>query len=319
MVLAAAVVVTLMPFATRRLTQLGVVDVPAARSSHAWPTPRGAGLVTGPALGIALVLGWDPITVGLSAVALAATLLGSLEDLRGIGVGPRIAGQVAIGGLFLAFSWWTGTPLTIPGTVVMLVFIVGYTNAFNFMDGINGISASTTAVIGVAYVAVAQLRGVPDLRVVGAVLAVTALCFLPFNFPTARIFLGDSGSYSFGAVIACTAVAGWRAGIPLDAMLSPLAIYLGDTGTVVAKRLIKGESVTAPHRSHAYQRVARLRSSHAQSVAVVLICTVTTAGMGLAALDAGVGARIALDCAIAAVVALYLQLPKFLAGARHLG
>jgi UDP-GlcNAc:undecaprenyl-phosphate/decaprenyl-phosphate GlcNAc-1-phosphate transferase len=312
-VVAGVMVLALLPPGIKTLARFRILDRPGSRSLHSSPTPRGAGLVTGAALGIALLLGWDPITVSLSAVAFAATMLGGLEDLKGVGITPRIAGQLAIAGLFLGLTWKVGTPLAGPATAIAIVFIVGYTNAFNFMDGINGISAITAAVSGAAYVAEAQVRGIPDLRLAGTVLAVTALCFLPFNFPAARIFLGDSGSYSFGAVIACTAVAGWRAGVPPDVILAPLALYLADTGTVLAKRLFKHESLMAPHRSHAFQRLAELRKSHAQSTVVVLICTATTAGLGLLTLNAGMGTRVVLDTAIVVVIAWYLALPMLIA------
>jgi UDP-GlcNAc:undecaprenyl-phosphate/decaprenyl-phosphate GlcNAc-1-phosphate transferase len=313
---AAVGVVALTPLAIRSLTRHGVMDRPSARSSHSQATVRGAGLVTGPILAAALVLGWDRLTISLALIALLATMLGALEDVRGISVGARLAGQLVIGAVFLVGSWGVGSALAWPAAVVALLFVVGYTNAFNFMDGINGISVAGAVAAGLAYIALAQVSDAPDLGLPGAALAATAVCFLPFNFPSARIFLGDSGSYSFGAVIACAAVAGWRAGVRADAIVAPLVIYLADTGTVVARRLWRREPVAAPHRTHAYQRLVQLGASHAQSTAVVLACTIVTSVLGLATARAGMAARAALDIAIIAVAVLYLALPTLVAHGR---
>jgi UDP-GlcNAc:undecaprenyl-phosphate GlcNAc-1-phosphate transferase len=306
---AAVGVLTLTPLAARVLKQKGVLDVPNARSSHSRPTPRGAGLATGVVLTVALALGRDGATFSIAAVALLATVLGGFEDLHGAGVAVRLAAQIAIATAFLAVTSATGTPLPWAGAVGALIFIVGYTNAFNFMDGVNGISSVSAATAGLTFVALAALTNVPDLQLAGAVIAASAACFLPFNFPHARVFLGDSGSYSFGAAIACTAVIGWHSGIRADAVLAPLAMYLVDSGSVIILRLVRRQHLATPHRQHAYQRLVRLGASHVQVATVVFVGSAATGALGLAVVRAEVPERVALDLGIAAIASFYLMLP----------
>jgi UDP-N-acetylmuramyl pentapeptide phosphotransferase/UDP-N-acetylglucosamine-1-phosphate transferase len=151
------------------------------------------------------------------------------------------------------------------------------------------------------------------MAVIGVVLVVVAVCFLPFNFPTARVFLGDSGSYGFGAVIACAAVGAWRLGIPADALLAPLAIYLADTATVILARVARREPLITAHREHAFQRLLQLGFSHAQSTGVVFLGSAATAVLGLATLNSKTPERLTFDGLIVGVVVLYLSLPTVVA------
>jgi UDP-N-acetylmuramyl pentapeptide phosphotransferase/UDP-N-acetylglucosamine-1-phosphate transferase len=266
---------------------------------------------------LALALGGDRATLSLAAVALLATVLGGFEDLHGSSVVLRLMAQIVIGAGFVAVTCVAGAAVPWPAAAAALVFIVGYTNAFNFMDGINGISAVSAAVAGLTFVVLGTVTGTPALPLVGAVIVVSAVCFLPFNFPHAQVFLGDSGSYSFGAVIACTAVIGWHSGIRADALLAPLAIYLADSGTVILVRLVRREPLASPHRQHVYQRLVRLGASHAQTTVVVFAASAATAALGLVSVRAGTMERAALDIGIAAVAAIYLMLPMLLTGRRN--
>jgi len=310
----AAVVLALTQPAIVVLRRRGILDRPEARSSHSIATPRGAGLITGLSLAIGLTIGFDRFRLSLAAVALLATALGALEDLHGIGVFPRLVAQVAIGAIFLACTWGLGAVPTWPVAIALILFIAGYTNAFNFMDGVNGVSAAAVTVAGGSFIAIGGLHSLPDLILVGVVLTVVAICFLPFNFPRARVFLGDSGSYSFGAVIACAAVAEWRWGIPADAVLAPLAIYLADTATVIVRRAARRQRLTAAHRDHAFQRLLQFGFSHAQSTGIVFLSSLATAVLGLAAASSATPARVALDGLIVGIVALYLSVPAMVAG-----
>src|ERR1700674_5336476 len=291
----AAVVLVLTPPAIKALQSRGILDRPGARSSHSTPTPRGAGLITGLSLAVALTIGFDRFRLSLAAVALLGTALGSLEDFHGIGVVPRLVAQIAIGAIFLALTWGLGAAPAWPLAIALIVFIAGYTNAFNFMDGVNGISAATVAVTGGTFIAIGGLQSLANLVVIGVVLVVVAVCFLPFNFPRARVFLGDSGSYSFGAVIACAAVGAWRSGIPADALLAPLAIYLADTATVMLARTARRKPLVAAHSEHAFQRLVQLGFSHAQSTGVVFLGSSATAILGIAALSSKTPQRLTFD------------------------
>jgi UDP-N-acetylmuramyl pentapeptide phosphotransferase/UDP-N-acetylglucosamine-1-phosphate transferase len=200
-----------------------------------------------------------------------------------------------------------------PVAIALIFFIAGYTNAFNFMDGINGVSSAAVVVAGGTFIALGAFHAMANLVVIGVVCVVVAVCFLPFNFPRARVFLGDSGSYSFGAVIACAAVGAWDSSIPADALLAPLAIYLADTGTVILGRAARRERLIAAHREHAFQRLVQLGFSHAASTSVVFVGSSSTAILGFAAASSGTAKRLTLDGLIVGVVLLYLSLPTVVA------
>jgi len=304
----AAVVIVLLPVATRALSVRGVLDVPNERSSHARTTVRGGGLVTGAAIAIALVIGASPVSVAIAACVAAAAIVGGVEDFRGVSVLLRLVTQLAIGvGFLLATSHAAPVPLL--ALPVVLAFVVSYTNAFNFMDGINGVSAVTAAICGATFLAFAHRLGADDLALVGGAIAASAVAFLPFNFPSARVFLGDSGSYSFGMAIACASVLAWRAGIRLDAVLAPLAVYLADTSAAIVRRATRRERVSTPHREHVYQRLVQLGASHTQSTLIVGGFTLCTAALGIA--NHGQQAeRFLIDVIVGAVVVLYLGLPR---------
>jgi UDP-N-acetylmuramyl pentapeptide phosphotransferase/UDP-N-acetylglucosamine-1-phosphate transferase len=307
--ISAALVLGFMPPAITALQRGGIIDRPGARSSHSIPVPRGAGLITGLSLAVALAIGFDRFRLSLAAVALLATALGGLEDLHGIGVAPRLVAQVTIGAIFLASTWGLGAGLAWPLAIALVIFIAGYTNAFNFMDGVNGISGAAVVVAGGSFIALGAFHSMANLVVIGVVLVAVAVCFLPFNFPRARVFLGDSGSYSFGFVIACAAVGAWRSGIPADALLAPLAIYLVDAATVILRRAARREPLAAAHREHVYQRLVQLGASHGQSTAVVFLGSSATAILGLAAASSETPERLAFEALIVGVLALYLSLP----------
>lgn len=310
---AAAVVLAFTPPAIKALQRRGILDRPEARSSHSTPTPRGAGFITGLSLAVALAIGFDRFRLSLAAVAILATALGGLEDLYGVRVAPRLAAQVAIGAVFLVSTWGLGAAPSLLAAIALIFFITGYTNAFNFMDGVNGISAATVLVAGGTFMAIGGLRSLANMVVIGVVLVVVAGCFLRFNFPNARVFLGDSGSYSFGAVIACAAVGAWRLGIPADTLLAPLAIYLADTATVILARAARRKPLIAAHREHAFQRLVQLGFSHAQSTGVVFLGSSAAAVFGLAALGSKTPQRLTFDGLIVGVLVLYLSLPTVVA------
>ena len=131
-------------------------------------------------------------------------------------------------------------PGGLAGAGMVVVFIVGYVNAFNFMDGINGISAAQTIVAGVFWWALGSGEQLDGLSTGSAIVVGATLAFVPFNFPKARVFLGDVGSYFLGAWLAVLAVMALRADVTPEAVLAPLGIYLADTGATIARRVRRG-------------------------------------------------------------------------------
>jgi UDP-N-acetylmuramyl pentapeptide phosphotransferase/UDP-N-acetylglucosamine-1-phosphate transferase len=185
------------------------------------------------------------------------------------------------------------------------------------MDGIDGISVAQAVGGGVTWVVVGRLAGVPLLASGGAVVAGAALGFAPFNLPRARMFLGDVGSYFFGACLAALALAGLRAGVAPEAILAPLALYVADTGTTLARRVRRGERWYLPHRDHTYQRLTDIGWSHPAVALGVGMGVVACGALGAVSLAGSLAARLLADVAIIAIVGGYLLSPRWLARTRH--
>jgi UDP-N-acetylmuramyl pentapeptide phosphotransferase/UDP-N-acetylglucosamine-1-phosphate transferase len=212
--------------------------------------------------------------------ALALGLVGFIDDRKGLAAVLRLLAQAAVGAVVGAQAAGVGGALLGAG-------IFGFTvNVVNFMDGINGMSALSLAVWGVAALAIGTTSHHAALTFVGALVAGGSLGFLPWNMPHAKIFLGDVGSYVLGALVAGGLVLGWRDDTNLPILLAPLAISVSDTLFTLLWRLRRGEPVLEAHRSHVYQRlVAEHRLSHTAVAGIaasgsalitlmwVLICT----------------------------------------------
>lgn len=307
--------IVLVPLSIPLLRRINVVDVPSVRSSHARPTLRGGGLA--PAFVVLVAVGLTP---GLHGHARASVLMGGglfallglADDLRDVHPLPRFLGQLAAAAL--AIPWLLGNVQLPPATigllaVLALFWIVSYVNSFNFMDGINGISAAQAVAAGGAFGIVGIWTGAYTVAVLGGATATAALGFLPFNFPRARVFLGDVGSYFFGALLALLVLLALRAGFPLEAAFAPLVLYLADTGTTLLRRMFKGEPWHQPHRDHVYQRLVKLGWSHTQVTGVIFLAILFCGALG-ALTVAAPGARQIAVPAIAAIVGIYLLLPR---------
>lgn len=258
-----------------------LIDHPGERRSHEDPTPRGGGVaIVVAVLVAACVLGWrqpqhivllGAFTLGLALVA----AIGLIDDHRPLSPWLRLGVQsVAAGILALGVAGtWGEWPLALIAFAATMVL----TNVWNFMDGINGIAASQAALVAAGLAVV-----------VGGVwawlaLALVAACvgFLPFNFPRARIFLGDVGSGTLGFALAALLViafAGQR--VPWPLLLIPLSAFLVDGGLTLSRRVLRGERWWTPHAQHAYQRWAARIGTHATVTLAYAGWTIT--GLSLA-------------------------------------
>lgn len=277
-------------------------DHPNERSSHLVPTPRGGGLacaVGGVAgAGASRLLGSGATSIWLGASATLGAV-GRVDDVAGLPAVFRLGAQLLtgaaagarIGGLF--------------GSVAGAFTFPSIVNAFNFMDGINGISGGTAAAWGA--IVASDPRLAQSARAQGAIAAGMGLGFLPYNVPTASMFLGDVGSYLLGSGIAVTVLeSAFAEGRP-DARsagrtLAPLAPYFADTGITIVRRAIRGDSVTEAHREHAYQKL--VHETGWPHWAVSGLVASATAACGLSG-RSRYGA-----VAIAPIVVLYLGFPS---------
>jgi len=294
-ILVGCAVAAVSPVALRPLLfRMGAVDVPSDRSSHTRPTARGyglaqlAGVVVG-GVGVSLALANTPDSraiIAVVAVGAIAGVVGATDDMRapmGLSVWVRLIVQAIIGvGLALAAMWLTTRPWWI--VPVGAVFVAGYINVANFMDGINGISGLHGLVVGICYAVVGSWTGLTWLMLLGLLIAAVFVVFLPWNLSKAGGFLGDVGSYLLGGMIGGTAVLAICSGVPALAVVGPLAIYLGDTILTASRRLFIGESVIRAHRTHAYQRLVSLGAGHFRTALLVASFSAATGILGLLAI-----------------------------------
>jgi UDP-N-acetylmuramyl pentapeptide phosphotransferase/UDP-N-acetylglucosamine-1-phosphate transferase len=248
-----------MRYALRR----NLLDQPGERRSHAVPTPRGGGI----AIVVALLLagiwwlqragGEWPVLAAFLVGLLLVAVVGLIDDHRPLSPWLRLAVHFVAAALLAVGAWLTYRQV-LPAFLVFGLALV-LTNVWNFMDGIDGLAASQAALVAVA-VAWSTTGLWQSLAL--TLLAAT-IGFLPFNFPKARIFLGDVGSGALGFTLASLLI-GTITQSPRTwgLWMLPLSAFLLDAGLTLLGRLRRGEAWWRPHILHAYQRWARVGGSH---------------------------------------------------------
>lgn len=287
--------------ALRFARRKALLDVPTERSSHTVPTPRGGGLGIVLALVACLVaeaLRHGDASRALPALAvLAACGVGYADDRRAMKWPPKLALLLAAAALALPVATvrtvevpYAGTvdlgPLAVP---LSLFWFCGFANAFNFMDGINGIAGLTALVSGAAFSIAGWSAGDERTAFLGAVTAGAAAGFLPWNFPRARIFMGDSGSLPLGMLLATIAAQAsapappGRATATLEfpACVLLLGPYLFDVTFTLVRRAREGKPLGQAHKEHLYQRLERGLGGHAPSALAFASLAAATSALAL--------------------------------------
>jgi UDP-N-acetylmuramyl pentapeptide phosphotransferase/UDP-N-acetylglucosamine-1-phosphate transferase len=250
--------------------------------------------------------------IALVSAAAVLGVVGLVDDVRGIGPIPRLGLQVMAAALCLP---WLLEGLTGSGAwraalaLGVLLWLVAYVNAFNFMDGINGMAVAQVVVAGGAWYLVGRHTHASFFALGAIVMAGAALGFAPFNFPGARMFLGDVGSYFLGAWVGVLAIVGVRSGVAAEAVLGPLAIYLADTGSTLVSRVVQGQPWYAAHRDHVYQRLVRGGQPHSRITALIALAMTGCAALGAVSVGRSTVLRVGADVALAGVLAGYLTAP----------
>ncbi|MGB0127015.1 MAG: glycosyl transferase, partial [Rhodocyclaceae bacterium] len=197
--------------------------------------------------------------------------IGFLDDHGHIPARWRLAGH------FLAAAWvlfWIGglPPLAvfaIPidpgwlGQAIAAVYLVWLLNLYNFMDGIDGIAGIEAVCVGLGGALLCGLAGQAELAFAAALLAAAAAGFLLWNFPPAKIFMGDAGSGFLGIVLGALSVMAAHAdGALLWSWMILLGVFIVDATITLVRRILRGETFYEAHRSHAYQHAARALGAH---------------------------------------------------------
>lgn len=267
-----------------------LLDVPNARSSHSIPTPRGGGVAIVIAFLLATIVlaGVGQISVETSMTIVGAgglvAIIGFMDDHGHIAARWRLLGH------FAAAVWalvWSGglAPLSVMGTTVDLgvvgqicavFYLVWMLNLYNFMDGIDGIASVEAVTVCVGISLVYALSGFDELLWGPLFLAASVVGFLYWNFPPARIFMGDAGSGFLGIALGILSLqAAWASPQLFWAWLILLGVFVVDATVTLLRRLIRREKLYEAHRSHAYQFASRRLGGHlpvTMAVGLINVC-----------------------------------------------
>jgi len=249
-----------------------LLDTPNHRSSHTRPTPRGGGVALAAAFyaGLAALLAAGALEAGTLAtllLGLPIAIVGYIDDRVSLSARTRLAVQFACAAALL---WSLPAPIPalavlgyeLPPALAYAAYLLGLlwlTNLYNFMDGIDGIAAGQAIAAGLLWAAILPAASAgPALA-----LAAAALGFLLYNFPPARIFMGDAGSGFCGFIIGALVLIQAQASATSPLLwLLPLAPFIADATLTLCVRVLRGQSPSQAHRSHAYQRLARRAGRH---------------------------------------------------------
>ena len=264
-----------------------IIDIPNARSSHKIPTPRGGGvgivlsfLACLPFVAAFLDVSSQEV-LGIGGAGALVALIGFLDDHGHIPPRWRLLGHFAAASWLLVFMGGLA-PLNLfghqldlhwSGYVIAAFYLVWMLNLYNFMDGIDGIASVETITVCLSVALVAGLENAWGLMVMPVLLASATVGFLFWNFPPARIFMGDAGSGFLGVVLGGLSLqAAWHSPKLFWCWLILLGVFVVDATYTLLRRLVRGDKVYEAHRSHAYQFASRYYGQHLPvtlSVAVI--------------------------------------------------
>ena len=281
----------------RPATRRWLLDRPNDRSLHDSPVPRTGGLALMPGIALGVILSGTQLLA--LALALLLMLLSLLDDWKGLSPRVRLLAHLAAAlTLVLAIGeqgGWLQTILLVMATAWM-------TNLYNFMDGADGL-AGGMAVFGFgAYAVASWLAGGTDLALASLAVVGAATAFLLFNFPPARVFMGDAGSIPLGFLAAALGISGWREQIwPLWFPAVVFSPFVLDASVTLARRVLRGEQVWRAHRSHYYQRQVLMGWSHRRLALSAYALMAAAAAAALCALLVPPAARASIIVVLALV------------------
>ena len=271
--LAAAISALITALSIRYAQRRGMLDQPGQRRSHHIATPRGGGIgiVVAACMASAIEFAGGQPFVLLAAIVLVATA-GWIDDHRGLGIVPRLLLHVVAASIFV---WSVLHQAQMPKLMMLgaaalaIVSIVWSINLHNFMDGINGILAGQAIFVLFALGAMCLTR-LESSAHAGVLLITTfaTIGFLPFNFPRARVFMGDVGSGVLGLLIGIGVL--WQMTASETVTFSGIiacSAFVTDASCTLLSRMLSGRRWYSAHREHLYQWMTRTGMSHARVVA----------------------------------------------------
>lgn len=262
-----------------------IMDIPNERSSHSIPTPRGGGvaIVISFICALFFLLIFDflafNIFIALLGAGVLLAVIGFLDDLGHVAARWRLLGHflAAVWGLY----WLSGFPpvtflghsfnLLWIGNILAAFYCVWLLNLYNFMDGIDGLASVEAITSCISLSIIYWLSGFDTAIILPVSLAFAVLGFLCWNFPPAKIFMGDAGSGFLGVTLALLSIQGaWLSANFFWCWLIVLGVFIVDATFTLFRRLLRRDKVYEAHRSHAYQYASRQFKSHKKVTLSVL-------------------------------------------------
>ena len=282
-----------------------LVDLPNLRSAHALPTARGGGIaiVVTMTLGtIAVAMRWPSMIIlllGALVPSIVIAVVGAIDDVRPLRAITRLLIQLAaavtmtalVGPIrSIAVPWGGAVDFGPFAWLLTVLWIVGMTNAFNFMDGIDGMCGGQAWVAGAAVAVIGLVLWVPPVMVLGAFLAGAVAGFLVFNWHPARVFMGDVGSGFLGMFLAAMPMLFPRHLRPIALVPFVLAVWptIFDAGASVVRRTMSGHNPLVPHREFFFHRLVRSGVGHGRVSLLYAVLSGIGAAIGVLALIPGV-------------------------------
>ncbi|MFJ7284461.1 glycosyltransferase family 4 protein [Pseudomonas sp. NPDC099000] len=261
-----------------------IIDVPNARSSHSVPTPRGGGVAIVLVFLLSLpFLGWMQLVPVATLVAVGGAgaliaVIGFIDDHGHVAARWRLLGHFAAAAW--ALLWLGGLPAVVIfgvsidlgwfGYVLSALYLVWMLNLYNFMDGIDGIASIEAICVCMGACLLYWVSGFENMVWLPLSLASATAGFLFWNFPPARIFMGDAGSGFLGVVLGVISInSAWASSQLFWAVLILLGVFVVDATFTLMRRCLRGDKVYEAHRSHAYQFASRRFGKHLPVVLTV--------------------------------------------------
>ena len=289
----------------------GWVDLPNPRSLHCVPTPRIGG--------IGIVIAFCASVLGVEAfghsrisefivngrsewlmvgATLFLALAGLYDDLRHLRVAMKFTCEftaavavLAAGISFAPFSFMPSIVSISLSYLVTMLWLTGFCNVFNFMDGINGLAGGTGVIYGMALFLLSLQHGENSVTLFSLLLGGGCLGFVFLNFPRARTFMGDTGSLFLGFFFALLVVRLAQLGTSVTALVLVVSVFVFDSGFTLLRRLGRGENIFQAHRSHLYQRLVQAGVSQPRVTLLYLLLQGMTAILALSYESASNGQR----------------------------
>jgi len=293
-VVAFALAVILTPIFRNAARRRGYLDVPNEASSHTVPTPRNGGfaIFIGITAAFGAALAEPGVTRLLCAIVLNA-LLPAVDELRPLPRKLRLVIQAALaistvlwlelGPDMVILPYLGATAIGWVGSVLAIIWVVAAVNAYNFMDGLNGLSSTAAIICGAAYAILFWQQGDSGGVIIAIGVAAAVAGFLPWNLPSGSVFMGDVGSATLGFLLALLSLRLMAGGTSPVAALLPLMSFCSDALLAIVRRALKGERFFATrHRSHFYQWLNQQGWPHARVTGLWAILIMASALLAIA-------------------------------------